>query len=342
MADQRDDGTPQPVGQTPTPEDTTPDTVPEPPSVSEPATQPEPVAPAPPPPPIPPPPPKSTPEPVARTAGDSTPAVQDATEVPSTWNNMWPVLRWVLLVPVWTVLFKVVLSPMLGHSSEDEVVLYRFNKAIYCWPIILIGLIGGALVDRGWANATFMSWAFNLMIVIIFMAAMFDLPRNRFLVVLLTIALVCVTLWLVQSNTSMQPLTWVYNFFIEQNPQFDTGGARILSWLLLPLLIHSVIDARIDGKVRITYNEIEFYKFGDVTDSITRFGKRVKLRIADYLEVVPGFGGGSLVIMNDDGKIMEEVTDLIAIVPRWPRINKILEAWQMRELADPAAKIAQS
>jgi hypothetical protein len=257
-------------------------------------------------------------------------------------KGMHPAVRWLLLIPLWLYLINFLLVPLLGKSSEDEVVLYRFTKAIYLWPIIVVGIGGGWLVDLE-VSPTLISWCFNITVFVVFGAMMYDLPRNRFFVVVLSVCVVGLGLWLIQTKTeTLAPLTWIHEFFVNMEPKFDVGGARVLSWLLIPLVLHAIIHARIDGKVRITYNEIEFHKFGDVSDSITRFGKRIKLRVADYLEVVPGLGGGSLIIMNDEGDVIERVSDLVCIVPRWPRISRILETWQTRELQDPAAKIVQT
>lgn len=252
-------------------------------------------------------------------------------------------LYYVTLMFIWGRVLAWIFRPLIGYVHEDEVILFRVQKTFYTWVVILFGFLGAYLVSKEWVDPKIMSWYFNGALFFVLAASLGNLPRNPFLIVMGIIALVVALLALIGAYSDYyDPLLWIYKTFVGFDAAFDIGGAKLLCWPLLVLFVISIILARIDGKVRITYGEIEIFHFGATAESISRIGTRTKLSVDDYLEVPLGLGGGGLVTMNSEGRVVLHIKDLLCILPRWRKIRQILDVWQTREVTNSATTVAST
>jgi hypothetical protein len=69
------------------------------------------------------------------------------------------------------------------------------------------------------------------------------------------------------------------------------------------------------------------FHYGQMTESISRVGKRIRERYRDLNETVLGIGAADMVVIDYNGKEERVFENVVGLRFQWGHIDKILEAW---------------
>ena len=219
-----------------------------------------------------------------------------------------------------------------GDQSDHAIVFHCYPKLLFGWPLIVIGPLFWLFAAPGEDPAAVsgrlevLGWLYLVALVLVVLTISIDLERNH-TVFWLFVFLFFFFLgrWL----TDAKHFTFfgeIYRFFTDLDVQYDRSFALGVSiFLALPYAV-MLFWTRIQHRWRITHNEFEHYAWGRADDSLARGAKRVRSTYPDILEMLLGFGAGTLVVYSATGR---NELRRIPHVPFLPfvrrRINRILE-----------------
>ena len=217
-------------------------------------------------------------------------------------------------------------------ASEHSIVFHCYPKLLFAWPLIVIGPLFWLIAAPGEdptaisGRLEVLGWLYLLTMTLVVMTVGIDLERNHtvfWLVVFLLFFFLGRWLIDVQHFTLFGE---VYRWFANRDVQYDRNFALVLSIFLAVPYAVMLLWSRLQHRWRITHNEFEHYSWGRADDSLARGAKRVRSTYPDVLELLLGFGAGTLVVYSATGR---NELRRIHHVPFLPfvrkRINRILE-----------------
>ena len=219
-----------------------------------------------------------------------------------------------------------------SDKSDHAVVFHCYPKLFFCWPLIVIGPLFWFIAAPGddptvvSGRLEVLGWLYLAAMAAVILTVSIDLERNYtafWLVACLGALFLC--WWLIDAK-NVGLFGDIRRWFADLNVQYDRGFALVLAILLAGPYAVMVLWSRLQHRWRITHNEFEHYAWGRADDSLARGAKRVRSTYPDILEMLIGFGAGTLVVYSATGR---NELRRIPHVPFLPfirrRINRILE-----------------
>lgn len=226
---------------------------------------------------------------------------------------------------------------MFGKKRDKtvhDVVFFSYPKLLYCWPLIVIGPLFWLLVSLGGPRSAeyselleLLGWTYLFITAMVILTIAIDLERNY--MVFWMLAFFCfffLGLWLVEWKDRFTFFGDIYGWCADRDIQYDHNFALMLSIFLAGPYGVMIVWSRLQHRWRITHNEFEHYSFGRADDSLARGAKRVRSTYPDVLEMLLGFGAGTLVVYSATGRSeLRRITNVpfLPLVRR--KINRILE-----------------
>ncbi len=229
-------------------------------------------------------------------------------------------------------------------TTRHEVKFYTYPKFLFCWPLIVMGLVLGALDYWAGADAETLAWIWGITLLIVLLTVGFDLNRNYTIFWLVLIGGIWILIIWLRDVKGVKIFSDIYNFFADVDPAYSRSLGLIVSIALTVLYFVMWVWTRLNSKWRITHNEFEHYQFGRMDDSLARGAKRIRASYPDFFELLLCLAG-DLIIFDSTGR--REIRR-IPHVPLLPlvkkRINLILETTAVTpgEVEDEAEEVSAS
>jgi hypothetical protein len=209
-----------------------------------------------------------------------------------------------------------------GHIHSVSFVTYP--KLLFCWPILLMGLLLWPLAGMG-VNPEALAWVYILTAFIVFLTLGVDVDRNQAIFWAVLIGLMYFLGRWLQDAKGFTVFGNIYRFFDNLDAKYDPGlGLAVSVVLAVPFLL-MIGWAQLNDRWRITHNEFEHYVFGKMDDSLGRGAKTIRAMYPDVLEMLLGMAG-TLIVYNASGtRELRRIPHVLLLPLVRKRLNKILE-----------------
>lgn len=227
-------------------------------------------------------------------------------------------------------------------KARHEVTFYTYPKFLFCWPLIAMGLVLGALDYWAWVDTETLAWVWGITLLIVLVTVGFDLNRNYTVFWLVLIAGIWVLIVWLRDVKGVTIFSHIYNFFADLDPSYSRSLGIIVSIVLLVLYLIMWVWTRLNSRWRITHNELEHYQFGRMDDSLARGAKRIRSSYPDFFEFLLCLAGDLIIFDSTGRRELRRIqhVPLLPVVKK--RINVLLEATaitagEMEDEADDAS-----
>ena len=227
-------------------------------------------------------------------------------------------------------------------KPKHSVVFYCYPKLLFCWPLIVFGplfwILGAPSEDPASGRLEVLGWLYLLTMFMVVLTIGIDLERNYSVFwVVAFLLFFFLGRWLVDAK-GFTFFGDIYGWFANLDVQYDRGFALVLSIVLAGPFAMMLLWSRLQHKWRITHNEFEHYSWGRTDDSLARGAKRVRSTYPDVLELLLGFGAGTLIVYSATGRSELRRIHNVPFLPLVRRrINWLLEQTAVTTDADAAA-----
>ena len=210
-----------------------------------------------------------------------------------------------------------------GGRKPDEIVVYSAPPAFFLWFVIAMGFVLNLLVGRLLLPSAG-AWIFIFTLVYFLLAVLYDMSLKKLALCTLVVA----TLWLfaqyMDNRHHIVFLSWILHHLAVLNPQFDHGTVSVLCWLLLIPWVASIFEMVFDRKKQFSPNEIAEFHFGEGSELTDRSGLRFVTKYRDVLETLLGFGGGDLLAVDNQQRVIKRFENVVGLWFHWEKLDRIL------------------
>ena len=210
------------------------------------------------------------------------------------------------------------------RSGLDEVILHSYPKAIFTWPLWLLGFV--LALSAGTDGSVLIGWVYLIALMVVLLTLCFDVDRNLAVFwAVLVFAVFFTAMWL----RDVKGLLLV-NSFGSWVSHWDPGYSRNfglgVSWILTMIYVVVFIQTRLSNRWRVTRNEVEKIAFGHRDSSIGRGAKCVQSSYPDVFELLL-LGAGKIEIRSASGnKLMATIEHVPFLFWRMRKIGPLLES----------------
>ncbi|MCX6980193.1 MAG: hypothetical protein NTV08_05500 [Verrucomicrobia bacterium] len=210
-----------------------------------------------------------------------------------------------------------------GGKKPDEIVVYSAPPAFFLWFVIATGFVLNLLVGRLLLPSAG-AWIFIFTLVYFLLAILFDMSLKKLALCSLVVAVVWLFARYMESLHNIALIGPVLRHFRNLNPQFDHGTVSVLCWLLLIPWIASIFEMVFNRKKQFSPNEIAEFHFGEGSELTDRTGLRFHTKYRDVLETLMGFGGGDLLAVDNQQRIIKRFENVVGLWFHWDKLDRIL------------------
>lgn len=211
-----------------------------------------------------------------------------------------------------------------GKKKIDEIVVYSAPPAFFLWIVIAVGFVL-KLVCPKILTASAGAWIFIFTLVYFILAILYDMSLKK----LVLCSLVVAVLWLfaryMEGLHNIVILGAIMRYFASLNPQFDNGTVTVICWLLLIPWVASLFEMAFNRKKKFSPNEIAEYHFGEGSELTDRTGLRFMTKYRDVLETLLGFGGGDLIAVDNQQRVIKRYENIVGLWFHWDKLDRILQ-----------------
>lgn len=226
---------------------------------------------------------------------------------------------------------RVIAAPFLavghivrGKSKIDEIIVYSAPPAFFLWIVLFTGFLLRLLVPTHILTAQAGGWIFIFVLMYFLLAVLYDMSLKK----LVLCTLVFATLWLfakyMENLRHIAILGPILHHFASLNPTYDHGTVSVLCWLLLIPWIASIFEMVFNRKKQFSPNEIAEFHFGVGSELTDRTGLRFQTKYRDVLETLLGFGGGDLLAVDNQQRVIKRFENVIGLWFHWDKLDRIL------------------
>jgi hypothetical protein len=217
---------------------------------------------------------------------------------------------------------------LLGHYTggayDDTVTLYTVQPSFFLWALLLVGFAGGAITHHWPGAALVCGWVYVWVLVYTLITVLFDINTPRFLLWVGIFLFVWLACRYVELLHRVPVLAVVVNYFAGLHPALNRGFAVVISWLLLPAWIASLVQTFARGKKVFTPNSIEEHILGQGHEVTDRSGLHFRTNYRDIFESVLGMGAGDLEAVNAAGVVVKRWPNVLFLAFVWKRLDAVL------------------
>ncbi len=210
------------------------------------------------------------------------------------------------------------------HFSTEEIVVYCVHRSFFLWPLILIGFVGGWIVNHHPAAAVIMGWIYIWVLLATMVTLLFDVGTWK----LLLWAGIFLFAWFLskyfEELRHLILLSWVRQYLRSLQPALDPGFAVVTSWLLLGPWVGALFHSFSRGRKTFTPNGIEEWYLGEGCELTDRAGLKFRTNYRDLFESVLGLGAGDLIAYDVSHHVVKHWENVLFLAFFWPRLDEIL------------------
>ena len=211
-----------------------------------------------------------------------------------------------------------------GKSKIDEIIVYSAPPAFFLWIVIATGFVLRLLVPTNILTPQAGAWIFIFVLIYFLLAVLYDMSLKK----LMLCTLVFAVLWLfakyMENLRNIAILGPILHHFSSLNPTYDRGTVSVLCWLLLIPWVASVFELVFNRKKQFSPNEIAEFHFGEGSELTDRSGLRFVTKYRDVLETLLGFGGGDLLAVDNQQRVIKRFENVVGLWFHWDKLDRIL------------------
>jgi hypothetical protein len=211
-----------------------------------------------------------------------------------------------------------------GRRKADEIVVYSAPPAFFLWIVIAVGFVL-KLVCPNILTATAGAWIFIFTLVYFLLAMLYDMNLKKLILFTLVVAVLWLFAKYVENLRHVAILFPVMKYFRDLDPKYDSGTVTVICWLLLIPWVCSLFEMLFNRRIKFTPNEISEYHFGEGSELTDRTGIRFATKYRDVLETLLGFGGGDLMAVDNQKRVIKRFENIVGLWFHWERLDRILQ-----------------
>ena len=234
--------------------------------------------------------------------------------------------------------FVVIGHLVRGKTKIDEVVVYSAPPAFFLWIVIAMGWLLNLLCPKimttsagiitrsgGILTASAGAWIFIFTLIYFILALLYDMSLKKLILCTLVVAVLWLFARYMEGLHNIVILGWIMKYFASLNPQFDHGTVTVICWLLLIPWVSSLFEMAFNRKKKFSPNEIAEYHFGEGSELTDRTGLRFMTKYRDVLETLLGFGGGDLIAVDNQQRVIKRYENIVGLWFKWDKLDRILQ-----------------
>jgi hypothetical protein len=211
-----------------------------------------------------------------------------------------------------------------GRKKLDEITLYSAPPAFFLWVVIAVGFLLRWLCP-GIITAGAGAWIFIFTLIYFLLAMLYDLSLKKLVLCTLVVSVLWLFAKYMEGLHNVVILGSIMKYFAALAPQFDPGTVTVICWLLLILWVAAILEMVFNRRKKFTPNEIAEYHFGEGSERTDRTGLRFMTKYRDVLETLLGFGGGDLIAVDNQQRVIKRYENIVGLWFHWKRLDHILQ-----------------
>ena len=211
-----------------------------------------------------------------------------------------------------------------GKRKLDEITVYSAPPAFFLWIVITVGFLLRGLCP-GIISAGAGAWIFIFTLVYFLLAMLYDLSLKKLVLCTLVVSVLWLFAKYMEGLHNVVILGSIMKYFASLDPKFDPGTVSVLCWLLLIPWVASLFEMAFNRRKKFTPNEIAEYHFGEGSERTDRTGLRFMTKYRDVLETLLGFGGGDLIAVDNQQRVIKRYENIVGLWFHWKRLDHILQ-----------------
>ncbi|MDX1965201.1 MAG: hypothetical protein SFX18_18800 [Pirellulales bacterium] len=235
-------------------------------------------------------------------------------------------IYWVVLLPVR--LFQA------RRELPNTLTIYSVHPSFFLWLLVAVGFSFAAVVQQWPDTASILGWAYVWVLLYFLCTLLYDFSFKKLALwvgIFLLIWLIAKYFEMLQSIVIVGHLI---RYLTSLDPRLDPGTATVLSWLLLLPWVAGIAQMVLNGRKRITPNDISEFHFGEGTEMTDRTGLRFRTNYRDILETLLTFGGGDLIAVDNHQKEIKRWNNIVGLYFLWGHLDRILHQRAVVETTD--------
>ena len=233
--------------------------------------------------------------------------------------------------------FVVIGHLVRGKTKIDEVVVYSAPPAFFLWIVIAMGFLLRLLVPTHILTEQAGAWIFIFTLIYFLLAILYDMSLKKLILCTLVVAVLWLFARYMESLHNIVILGAILKYFAALDPKYDHGTVTVICWLLLIPWVSSLFEMAFNRKKKFSPNEIAEYHFGEGSELTDRTGLRFMTKYRDVLETLLGFGGGDLIAVDNQQRVIKRYENIIGLWFHWGKLDRILQ--QRATLVEDDAKL---
>ena len=233
--------------------------------------------------------------------------------------------------------FVVIGHLVRGKTKIDEVVVYSAPPAFFLWIVIAIGFLLRLLVPTHILTPEAGAWIFIFTLIYFLLAILYDMSLKKLILCTLVVAVLWLFARYMESLHHIVILGAIMKYFAALDPKYDHGTVTVICWLLIIPWVASLFEMAFNRKKKFSPNEIAEYHFGEGSELTDRTGLRFMTKYRDVLETLLGFGGGDLIAVDNQQRVIKRYENIVGLWFHWGKLDRILQ--QRATLVEDDAKL---
>jgi hypothetical protein len=228
-------------------------------------------------------------------------------------------------------------APVVAPKHPHEMRFGSYPLFVLFWPLVVAGELCALLMHWKVEWAETLTWVYLTTMLVCFTAVGFDVRRNLAIGWLLFVALCWVAGIYLRDAKQIPVLGHVRQFLASFDATVSPGFLHAVALLVGVGILGVLGNVALNHRWRVTHNELQAFRRGEMEDAITRGAKRISVEFPDVFELLL-LGAGHVVVRDSKGK--EEIRR----IPRVPllffrrkQLERIAEVWGVASTAESAA-----
>ena len=221
--------------------------------------------------------------------------------------------------------FVVIGHLVRGKTKIDEVVVYSAPPAFFLWIVIAIGFLLRLLVPTHILTPEAGAWIFIFTLIYFLLAILYDMSLKKLILCTLVVAVLWLFARYMESLHHIVILGAIMKYFAALDPKYDHGTVTVICWLLIIPWVASLFEMAFNRKKKFSPNEIAEYHFGEGSELTDRTGLRFMTKYRDVLETLLGFGGGDLIAVDNQQRVIKRYENIVGLWFHWGKLDRILQ-----------------
>lgn len=239
-------------------------------------------------------------------------------------RTLWGLVR-VLTLPFWLIRNRV-------SDDGNMVRVVENDNSIMLWPVPLLGSLLWFQMAQGVVGDIFSGWTLAVVVLIGFLAFTQNIDVYNLIVLLLVLGVLVLGAHVIHRDLDVPILgpllEWVKSFEPPVGKGFWSLSAHAA---LLSIVLYALPIAFLRGRVDLTSRTADRISFGRREFMQNLQGLSPAKEYKDVLEFLLLFGGGSLVFLDRDGRVVFQVRNVIGLAFIFPFIEPLYQATSTRQ-----------